>query len=100
MTGSQTLAPSREADFIKACRYQSKVSPRMLNHCKSRAVDNSQDPQVRIQSLLLIARTKLCADIIKEAKEIFNEDNILIKRAASLILVRQRGKKIELSSKL
>ena len=92
ISGSQTLAPSREADFIKACRYQSRVFQPLLDHCKLRAVDEAQDPQVRAQSLLLIARTKLDEDIINKAKKIFEEEgNILIKRAASLILVRQRG---------
>ena len=45
-----------------------------------------------MQSLILLARTKLDTSLIKSAEKIFNEDeNILIKRTASLILISQVG---------
>jgi hypothetical protein len=92
----QPIAPSREADFLKAFRYQSRVSPKIVEHCKSRAIDNSQDPQVRLQSLALIARTKLDTKTIKQAEVIFDdEENILIKRAASLVLMSRKGDRNE-----
>ena len=96
MGNSTSLAPAREAVFIKACRYQSRITDDLLNHCKQKAGDISQDPQVRVQSLVLLARTKLDSSLIRSAKTIFNEEeNILIKRAASLILIRQRGNENE-----
>ena len=92
MSGSQPLAPSIEANYIRACRYQSRITDNLLHHCKQKANNIKEDPQVRVQSLVLLARTKLDPSLINIAKTIFNEEgDILIKRAASLILVRQKG---------
>lgn len=94
MKDNTSLAPSREASFIKAFRYQSRITSEVMQYCKEKANDVSKDPQVRVQSLLLLARTKLDAKTIDDAKKIFEEEeNTLIKRAASLVLIRQRGEK-------
>ena len=91
IASGNVMAPSIEAELIRACRYQSRISEDLKEHSLTRAHDNNQTIQVRVQALVLIARTKLDTGDIKKAKTIFNtSDNILIKRAASLILVRQR----------
>ena len=88
----EKVATSREAVFLKACRYQSRIFPELVEYCKSSANDNQKGLQVRAQSLLLLARTQLNTPTIVLAEQIFREtENILIKRAASLVLVRQRG---------
>ena len=92
-----SLAPSREANFIQACRYQSRITDELLPLCKMKAEDISQDPQVRVQSLILLARTPLNSDLINIAKKTFDgEENVIIKRAAALILIRQRGNENEI----
>lgn len=90
------MAPSIEAELIRACRYQSRISDDLKQHCLTRARDNNQNFQVRLQALVLLARTKLNIDDINVTNTIFNtSDNILIKRTASLTLIRQRGNENE-----
>ena len=74
MRCNPSLAPSREANFIKSCRYQSRITDEVLQHCKCKAEDISQDPQVRVQSLVLLARTKLNPNLIRIAQRIFDEE--------------------------
>ena len=87
------IQPSQEAEFLHALRYQSRVSNTLKDLCMGKARNNEISAEVRVQALMLVARTKIEPQTIQLAKQLFEEDdNIQVKRAAALILASQRGK--------
>ena len=88
-----SVFPFQEAQILKAIRYQSRVEDRTREHCLDRAADGDADPQIRIEALHLLARCALDAETVQLAERIFLEaERTAVKRASTLILVRQRGR--------
>ncbi len=92
MNENDHLQSSREATFLEACRYQSRIKSDIIKKCTEYAKGHKKSSEVRVQALLLIARTKIDEKIIDWVQKLFEkENNVQIKRAASLILIRTRG---------
>jgi hypothetical protein len=88
-----TVFPFQEAQILYAIRYQSRVEETTRRHCLARAGDAGADPQIRIEALRLLARCTLDGETIDLAERIFREaDRTAVKKAATVVLVRQRGK--------
>jgi reverse transcriptase-like protein len=83
----------QEAQILEALRYQSRIKEELLSYCKERIKDESVDVFVLTQALRLISRCNLNADDIKMAQKLYDDfDDVTVKKAAALILIRQRGK--------
>ena len=87
------IFPYQEAQILEALRYQSRIKPELLDYCKDKVKQENTDRLVFMQALRLIARCKIGGDEIKISQDIYdNFQDVGVKKAASLVLMRQRGK--------
>jgi hypothetical protein len=85
--------PFQESQILNAIRYQSRIQDATRRYCLARAGDAGTDPQIRMEVLRLIARCGLDGETIELAERVFRDaDRTAVKRAATLVLVRQRGR--------
>lgn len=86
------IFPYQEAQILEALRYQSRTTKELLDYCKDTALNKEKDILVRSQALRIISKSTINRDIIELAQKCFEESqNISLKKAAALTLMRQRG---------
>jgi hypothetical protein len=92
LCSGEKLLPFQVAQILQVIRYQSRVLQPTVMYCLNRASEDAVDAQIRVEALRLLARCALREETIALAERVFRKaERMAVKKAATLILVRQRG---------
>jgi hypothetical protein len=87
------LFPHQHAEILWACRYTSKVSPKIIEHCKSVTLDPNAYFYVRSSAAMLLSRTVLEKAFLDKCRAEFHACNdVNVRTALAILLMQSTGK--------